>query len=115
MTLHEVAERLGLTVCAGAAGLDRDVAGGYAGDLLSDVMAHSAAGQVWITMQTHVNSVAVAVLKEHAGIILVNGRTPAADTARKADEEGVPILSSPIPSFEICGRLHEFGVGCHVP
>jgi hypothetical protein len=105
MTLRDVATRLRLTVCCGGDALDREVTGGYAGDLLSDVIANSKAGDVWVTMQTHVNIVAVAVLKELAGIILVQGRRPAEDTLARARAEGVAVLVSDLPAYETAGRL----------
>ena len=106
MTLTEIADRIGLKVLAGTAGLGREATGGYAGDLLSDVMAHSQAGQVWITLQGHLNVVAVAVLRELSGIIITGGREPAADTLAKAEAEGLPLLQSELSAFELCGRLH---------
>jgi len=54
--------------------------GGYVGDLLSDVMANSHEGDIWITRQIHQNTVAVASLKEHAAVIFVNGSEPTAET-----------------------------------
>jgi hypothetical protein len=110
MTLKEISDRLYLAVCCDGGGLDREVEGGYAGDLLSDVMAHSRHGQVWITIQVHINIVAVAVLKEHAAIIIANGRTPAEETVRKAAEENVPVFTSTRSAFELCGMLHALGV-----
>jgi len=56
-------------------------------------------------MQVHVNIVAVAVLKELVGIVLVQGREPAEETLKKAVEEHVPILISPSPAFETAGKL----------
>lgn len=86
--------------------LAREVTGGYAGDLLSDVMANSAAGTVWITRQVHQNIVAVASLKDHAAIIIVQGNMPDAETLARAAEEGIPLLGSPEGAFETVGRLH---------
>jgi hypothetical protein len=111
MTVREIKDRLGLALCCGDEKLDQDVTGAYAGDLLSDVMAHSDKGQVWVTIQVHLNIVAVATLKEHAAIIIVNGRTPAAETLGKAAEEKMPILASDLTAFEVCGKLHALGVG----
>ncbi len=111
MTLKEIVEQLDLTVCCPGNGLSRPVRGGYAGDLLSDVMANCAAGSVWVTMQVHVNIVAVAVLKDLPAIILVNGRTPAEETLAKAEQEGVSILSSKMAAFETAGKLYALGIG----
>jgi len=105
MKLDEIVRALHCTVRCGGDHLDQVVSGGYVGDLLSDVIANSKAGQVWITMQVHANIVAVAVLKDLAGIIIVQGRQPAEDTLKKASEEHVAILVSDLPAFETAGSL----------
>ena len=110
MKLRSIVETLGLRVYTGAERLDREVSGGYAGDLLSDVMANSSAGDIWVTLQAHENTVAVASLRELAGIVLVGGREPDGETARRAEAEGIPILVSPLRTFEVVGRLIEAGV-----
>jgi hypothetical protein len=109
-TLHDIAKALHLAVETGNDLLERGVYGGYAGDMLSDVLAHARKGDVWITLQTHPNIVAVASAKELCGIILVNGRAPAAETLRKAGEEHIPILVSPLATYDLVCRLGELGV-----
>ena len=110
MTLKHIAAALNLVVKTGEDLLERTVTGGYAGDLLSDVLAHARKGQVWITLQTHNNIVAVASAKELCGIIVVNGRTPEEATLRKAGEEDIPILVSPLSTYDVVCRLCELGV-----
>jgi predicted transcriptional regulator len=110
MKLTELMKELALTVQSAATRLDREVTGGYASDLLSDVMAHSKEGDIWVTIQGHPNVVAVAVLRDLAGIILANGRKPDAETIQRAEEEGIPILCTPLPTFEIAGRLYRLGL-----
>lgn len=110
MTLKQVVAALDLAVKSGADLLERKVTGGYAGDLLSDVLAHAREGQVWITLQTHTNIVAVGSTKEVCGIILVNGRTPEEATLRKAEEERIPILVSSLSTYDVVCRLCELGV-----
>jgi hypothetical protein len=107
MTLKDVVERLHFSIRTGEDRLDQALTGGYASDLLSDVIANSKAGNVWVTMQTHVNIVAVAVLKELAAIIIVQGRQPAEDTIKKAKEEKVVLLVSDMPAFETVGRIYK--------
>jgi predicted transcriptional regulator len=109
--VSEIREHLGLEAVAGAKGLAREVRAGYCGDLLSDVIANAGQGSVWITIQGHQNVVAVAVLKEMAALILANGRQPDEETRTKADEEGIPLLLSPLKSFQLAGRLYELGIG----
>jgi len=110
MNLAELVERLDLRVYSGRDELTRAVSGGYAGDLLSDVIAHGRKDQVWVTIQIHPNVVAVAVLKELAAIVLANGREPASETIDRARKEKVPILGTTLTAFEIAGKLHGLGV-----
>ena len=110
MKLQEIADQLGFRIRAGAGRLDRPAGGGYASDLLSDVMAHANPEDLWITLQTHQNIVAVAVVKELAGIVVVNGREPDEDTITKAEEEGVALMTSDLSTFELAGRLYGLGL-----
>ncbi len=105
MKVKTIAEKLGLKVVCGATALERDITGGYTGDLLSDVMANSKEGYIWITRQVHQNIVAVASLKEHAGIILINASQPTQETLEKAEAESIPIMISDLPAFELSGRV----------
>ena len=105
MTVRELVEKLNLTVFSGAEGLDKEIEGGYVSDLLSDVMGHADAGQVWITLQTHKNVMAIASLKDLAAIILVKGFKPEDDTAKQSNTEGIPILGTDEETFDISGKL----------
>jgi hypothetical protein len=113
MKLAEFVGEFKMAVKAVPGGLDREVKGGYAGDLLSDVMANSKEGDIWVTIQGHPNVVAVATLRDLAGIILANGRQPDVETVQRAEEEGVPILCTPLPTYEIVGRLYRLGIHGH--
>jgi hypothetical protein len=104
--LEDIVKALNLRVVAGEERLAAEVLGGYVGDLLSDVMANSKEGDLWITRQIHQNIVAVASLKDHTGIILIQGCEPAADTLDKARKEGIPIMVTDMPGFEVIGRLY---------
>lgn len=111
MNLKEIIEKLSLTVRCAETTLANEITGGYASDLLSDVIANSQKGNIWITMQVHVNIVAVAVLKELSAIIIVRGREPNEDTLKKAKEENIPIILSKLPAFQLVGKLYEYGIG----
>ncbi len=112
MKLDRIVKELGLEVKSKVSDLDKEVNGGYASDLLSDVIANAEKDNVWITLQIHENVVGVAVLKELAGIIIVNGRKPEEETLRKAEEENIPIMVTELPAFEIVGRLYTLLGGC---
>lgn len=84
---------------------DREISGGYAGDLLSDVMGNAKADAVLVTIQAHKNTVAVASLLGLAAIVLCNGRTAPEDMLEAAAAEGIAVLGGPDSQFEVAGRL----------
>lgn len=110
MRLEEIARSLSLEVCAGRNKLDREVTGGYASDLLSYVMARARDGNLWVTVQSHPNIVAVASLVNLAGVIIAEGGKPEAATLEKAEQEGIPVLTTQLTGYEVVGRLWELGV-----
>ena len=110
MTVKDMAESAGFEVRAGESGLDVEVTGGYAGDLISAVMTGAEEGNVWITWHVHPNIVAAALVVKLSAIIIVSGRQPEEETVQKANEEGVPILETELPTFDIIGRLCGMGI-----
>lgn len=107
MQVKELIEKLGLKVCCGAAGLEREIKGGYTSDLLSDVMGNAGEGNIWVTLQTHKNIMAIASLKELSAIVLVKGYQPEEDTLAESESEGIPILSTTKQAFEITGEIYD--------
>lgn len=105
MILREIVAQLGLEVLAGADALDQEVTGGYIADLLSCVMAGAQAGQLWFTLQTHLNIVAVASLVGAAGIVITEGAVVGPETINRASAEGVVLLRSAEPTFETVVKL----------
>jgi predicted transcriptional regulator len=106
MKVRELIEKANLKVFSDGKGLDHDISGGYTSDLLSDVMGHAEAGNVWITLQTHKNIMAIASLKELAAIVLVKGYEPNEDTLLQSYEENIPILGTDAETFEISGIIY---------
>ncbi len=87
--------------------LDREITDIYVCDLLSWVMSHANKGDAWITVQTHLNTIAVAVLLEIPCIIVPEGIKVEEATIKKAIEEDITILGSKMSAYEICWRAHE--------
>lgn len=106
MKVRDIVKELNLEVCCGEEGLDRDILGGYTSDLLSDVMGNSDEGQVWVTLQTHKNIMAIASLKDLAAVVLVKGYKPDKETVVQSENEGIPVLSTTEEAFEITGKLY---------
>ncbi len=107
MKLIDLVKELSLEVKSYEEGLQKDVTGGYVSDLLSDVMANGKEGNIWITLQTHLNILAVASLKGIAGIIIVNKRQPTEETLQKAETEKITVLTTPLPAFEAAGKFYQ--------
>jgi len=110
MKLSEIKQELNLSIKSGINLLDREVSGGYVSDMLSDVLTNAKKNNIWITLQTHLNIIPVASMKEISGIIIVNGRQPDEDTLKKAEEEKVPILGTTLNAFQVVGKLYKLGI-----
>lgn len=113
MNLVELQEMLCLTLVTKGTIPSKEVEGGYASDLLSWVMAHAKENDVWITIQSHQNIVAVASLLNLAAIIVAEGVSVDERTIKKADEENIPIFSSKKSVFELSGILYNILIRSH--
>lgn len=107
MKVTDIVQKLDLQVFSGHEGLGREITGGYSSDLLSNVMGNADAGTVWITIQTHRNIIAIAALKELAAVIIPSDEKPGDDTVSQSDVEGIPILGTGMPAFELNGKLYD--------
>jgi predicted transcriptional regulator len=107
MKLIELIKTLSLTVYSPITVPDIEVTGGYACDLLSDVMGSVDEGQIWITLQTHRNVAAIAKLKDVAAVLLVKGLKPDQEMLDKALTEEIPILGTNENTFEISGKIYQ--------
>jgi predicted transcriptional regulator len=110
MKVSQIVDALGWRVLAGAGQLDNEVNGGYVADLLSCVMAGAQSGDLWITLQSHANIVAVASLLSISAIVVAEGAPVPESTLSKAEEQGVPVLSTAEPVYQTVARLVDLGI-----
>jgi hypothetical protein len=112
MNLTEIARTLELEPLTPQVAPDpaAQVTAGYVSDLLSDVLANGPSGGVLVTIQVHMNVIAVAVHAEMAAVIFASGRTPDDAVCAKAAEAGIALYVSKASAFEIVGRLHGLGL-----
>lgn len=106
MKLQQIVEKLNIEVLCGETLTEKEVNTGYVSDLLSDVMGNAQENNIWITMQTHKNIIAVAVLKDISAILIVNGNKPDDETIFQANKEGVTVLSTTDTAFNITGKIY---------
>jgi hypothetical protein len=110
MKLRDIIEKLNLEEIADLNSNNPEISGAYTSDLLSDVIANSMKDNIWITLQTHINILAVAKLKELAAIIIVSNRGMEKNTIEKAKTEQVILLRTTLNAFQISGKLYELGI-----
>lgn len=110
MTVKELAALIDAEILTGETALDKEVKNGYSCDLLSWVMAHGSDAMAWITVQTHMNVVAVATLHDMSCVIIPEGGRAEEDVVAKAAEEGVAILSCAKTAFQVSGILYAAGI-----
>ena len=106
MKLKEIVDKLNLDVRISVNNLDAEVRNGYVSDLLSDVLGNSEENDLWITLQIHPNTVAIASMKGLSGIVIINGREPEEETVKKAEEENISIIVTKMTAFELSGKLY---------
>lgn len=110
MRLSEVVSLLGCTDL-GADGTEGvEVAGCFAADLMSEVLAFGGHGALLVTGLTNVQSVHTADVLDIRAILYVNGKSPDEAVRGLARQRRLPLLSTPLTMYEVCGRLHRAGL-----
>ena len=89
----------------GEVGLKNEIKQGYACDMLSWTMSHAKPATAWVTVQNHMNVIAVASLTECACVILPEGIQPETEVLEKAAAENVAVLSSLLSGFSLCALI----------
>jgi hypothetical protein len=110
ISLGAVIEELKLEPLSSIHSLDRQVAGGYASDLLSCAIKGAKKDSVWVTLQSHLNVVAVASLLGLAGVIITEGNRPDQETLSRAENEGVVLMVTSRSTFTVVGELTSLGI-----
>ena len=110
MTVKEMIELIEAENMTPETDVNAEVSCGYTCDLLSWVMAHGKAGMAWITVQTHMNVIAVASLMEMAAVIIPEEIEMEEASLAKAREEGICVLQSGKTAFELCAEMARAGL-----
>lgn len=105
MTINEVVTRVNGKIAVNKT--DAEVSSAYASDLLSDVMGHCGDESALITIQNHLNTIAVCTLVGIEIIIICHDRPVPSDMAEAANREGMAIITTPMSQFEASVALAE--------
>jgi hypothetical protein len=82
----------------------------HASDLLSDVLANAPAGGLLLTIQVHMNVVAVAVHAGLTGVIFTSGMKPSEEVRGKAAAERIALFTTRESTFDVAGKLYSLGL-----
>lgn len=104
--LEALANEIGLKAVCGS--LDKEICGCYAGDLLSWVMSHAQYGDVWVTIMSNINVVAVASLTECACVIMAEGVMPDSEVLKVAEEKDITVFSDNRSTYELCCLVGQY-------
>ncbi|HAX73095.1 MAG TPA: hypothetical protein DCY20_06185 [Firmicutes bacterium] len=81
--------------------------GCYVGDLLSWVMSHAKTNQLWLTVQSHPNVIAISSLLELGAVIIVEGATIPNETIQKAEQEKIALLKTTLSAVDVIALYNE--------
>ena len=104
MTVAQLSEKLGLTAFF-VEDADRQVTGGYAGDLLSWVMGRAGVDNVWFTIMSNVNVAAVAALSDVSCVVLTEGVSPDENLLARVKAQGINLLGTQLSTFDAAAAL----------
>lgn len=110
MEVSQLADILEVTCVTPEGDLGRNISSVYVGDLLSVVMGKAKEDSVWVTIQGHVNIIAVASLINMACVIVTEGFDIDDETIERALEQDVVVYKTPLSSYDVCAKLAEQGL-----
>lgn len=102
MNVQNLVDKLNLEVVCSGNGLDCEIDGCYATDLLSLAMANVEKNNIWITVQTNMNILGIAALAESSCVIIAQSMNIPQSVIDKAHEENICILRSDMGVYELC-------------
>jgi predicted transcriptional regulator len=89
---------------------DYDIVGGCGADLMSDVLAVVRPGAVLLTGLCNPQVVRTAHMADVRAIVFLRGKQPTAEIVELATQENIPLISSEMGMFELCGKLYKAGL-----
>jgi predicted transcriptional regulator len=110
MNIKELIEITEGTLLTEAVDCDKNIRGGCGADLMSDVLASIQPEAVLLTGLCNPQVVRTAQMSDVAAIVFVRGKTPPEETIKLANEECIPLITSPFGMFELSGRLFKAGL-----
>lgn len=107
MKLSEIIEALDGKLLTGEGFLEKNITTCGASDLMSDILAGLSEGCILLTGLTTVQVIRTAMVADVGAVVFVRGKTPPPEVIELAEENRLPLITSPYSMFVSCGRLHD--------
>ena len=104
MTVEQIAKELDAQIIS-MPDPERVPEGVYCGDLLSWVMGNSEYGNVWVTIMTNKNVLAVASLIDHSVVLICENAELDEEFISTAKDKNVNVLRCKLTNYEACVAL----------
>ncbi len=115
MILKDMIALLGGDLLTPEIGLGMECSKVFASDLMSDVLAFMEPGSILLTGLANSHVVRTACVADVAAVIFVQGKRPDEETVGQAVLNGLPLVTTSLPTFEACALLAEFFPQCKQP
>ena len=86
-------------------GLDLECPEVFVSDLMSDVLAFMSPGSLLLTGLANTHVIRTACVVDIAAVIFVQGKRPDEMCIQQALNNNLPLVSTPLPTFEACARI----------
>lgn len=110
MNVNELIEIVNGKLLNENADLTRSIQGCFAADLMSDVLASVQPEAVLISGLCNPQVIRTAQMADVSAILLVRGKTPPAETIALANQERIPLITTPLGMYQACGQLFASGL-----
>ena len=110
MKLSKIVAALEARVVYGNDHLEKEVTTCGASDLMSDILAGLSEGSILLTGLTTVQVIRTAMVAGVGAVVFVRGKTPPQEVIDLAQEQELPLISSPYSMFVSCGRLYAYNL-----
>jgi predicted transcriptional regulator len=110
MILREIIHLASGKMLTEADDLDIEVKGGYTADLMSDVLASIQPEAILLTGLCNPQVVRTAQMADIKAVVFAGGKQPTVEAIDLANEEKLPLISSPFSLYELSGRLYQAGL-----
>jgi len=110
MNLEDIIQIINGKLCTSGISTNWEIKGGCGADLMSDVLASVQPDAILLTGLCNLQVIRTAQMADVRAIAFVRGKCPTQEMVDLANQEEIPLISSPLGMFELCGRLYQAGL-----